>query len=120
MEKRTAKLYQTIKELKQTQLQLVQSEKMSAIGQLIAGIAHEINNPVGCIVGNIEEATNAIKDLTEYLQLCQEKCHTPGSEIEKKASEIDLEFIIEDLPEMLFSMKTGIDRICEYIHKHLI
>lgn len=111
VEKRTAKLYQTIKELKQTQLQLVQSEKMSAIGQLIAGIAHEINNPVGCIVGNIEEATNAIKDLTEYLQLCQEKCHTPGSEIEKKASEIDLEFIIEDLPEMLFSMKTGIDRI---------
>ncbi len=111
VEKRTAKLYQTIKELKQTQLQLVQSEKMSAIGQLIAGIAHEINNPVGCIVGNIEEATNAIKDLTEYLQLCQEKFHTPGSEIERKASEIDLEFLIEDLPKMLFSMKTGIDRI---------
>ena len=111
VEKRTAKLYRAIKELKQTQLQLVQSEKMSAIGQLIAGIAHEINNPVGCIVGNIEEATNAIKDLTEYLQLCQEKCHTPGSEMEQKASEIDLEFIIEDLPKMLFSMKTGIDRI---------
>ncbi|MEG3840951.1 response regulator [Microcoleus sp. herbarium14] len=111
VEKRTAKLYQTIKELKQTQLQLVQSEKMSAIGQLIAGIAHEINNPVGCIVGNIEEATNAIKDLTEYLHLCQEKCHIPGSEIESKALEIDLEFLIEDLPKMLFSMKTGIDRI---------
>ena len=111
VEKRTAKLYHTIKELKQTQLQLVQSEKMSAIGQLIAGIAHEINNPVGCIVGNIEEATNAIKDLTEYLQLCQEKCHIPGSQIEKKASDIDLEFLIEDLPKMLFSMKSGIERI---------
>ena len=111
VKQRTAKLYKTIEELKQTQLHLVQSEKMSAIGQLIAGIAHEINNPVGCIVGNIEEATNAIKDLTEYLQLCQEKCHIPGSEIERKASEIDLEFLIEDLPKMLFSMKTGIDRI---------
>ncbi|MEG3849045.1 response regulator [Microcoleus sp. herbarium19] len=111
VEKRTAKLYQTIKELKQTQLQLVQSEKMSAIGQLIAGIAHEINNPVGCIVGNIEEATNAIKDLTEYLHLCQEKCHISGSEMERKALEIDLEFLIEDLPKMLFSMKTGIERI---------
>ncbi len=111
VEKRTAKLSQTVEELKQTQLQLVQSEKMSAIGQLIAGVAHEINNPVGCIVGNIDEATTAIKDLTEYLQLCMEKCQTPGSEIEKKASEIDLEFIIEDLPKMLFSMKTGIDRI---------
>lgn len=111
VKQRTAKLYKTIEELNQTQLHLVQSEKMSAIGQLIAGIAHEINNPVGCIVGNIEEATNAIKDLTEYLQLCQEKFHTPGSEIERKASEIDLEFLIEDLPKMLFSMKTGIDRI---------
>ena len=67
VKQRTAKLYKTIEELKQTQLHLVQSEKMSAIGQLIAGIAHEINNPVGCIVGNIEEATNTIKDLTEYL-----------------------------------------------------
>lgn len=111
VKQRTAKLYKTIEELKQTQLHLVQSEKMSAIGQLIAGIAHEINNPVGCIVGNIEEANNAIKDLTEYLQLCQEKCHIPGSEIERKASEIDLEFLIEDLPKMLFSMKSGIDRI---------
>ena len=111
VKQRTAKLYKTIEELKQTQLHLVQSEKMSAIGQLIAGIAHEINNPVGCIVGNIEEATNAIKDLTEYLQLCHEKCHIPGSEIERKASEIDLEFLIEDLPKMLFSMKSGIERI---------
>jgi two-component system, NtrC family, sensor kinase len=111
VEKRTAKLYETIEELKQTQLHLVQSEKMSAIGQLIAGIAHEINNPVGCIVGNIQEATNAIKDLTEYLQLCEKECQIPGSEIEKKASDIDLEFLMEDLPKMLFSMKIGIDRI---------
>ncbi len=111
VEKRTAKLYETIEELKQTQLQLVQSEKMSAIGQLIAGIAHEINNPVGCIVGNIQEATNVIQDLTEYLHICQKECQIPGSEIEKKAVEIDLEFLIEDLPKMLFSMKTGIDRI---------
>lgn len=111
VQKRTAKLYQTVEALKQTQLQLVQSEKMSAIGQLIAGVAHEINNPVGCIVGNIEEANNAIEDLSEYLQLCQEKCHTPGSEIERKALEIDLEYLVEDLPKMLFSMKTGIERI---------
>jgi predicted ATPase/signal transduction histidine kinase len=104
-------LEKSLQELQQTQLQLIQSEKMSALGNLVAGVAHEINNPVGFISGNIDEAIAAVKDLTEYLELYHKKFPNPGGEIEKKAEEIDLEYLLEDLPKMLSSMKVGCDRI---------
>ncbi|HAX79693.1 MAG TPA: serine/threonine protein kinase, partial [Cyanobacteria bacterium UBA11372] len=104
-------LEKSLQELQQTQLQLIQSEKMSALGNLVAGVAHEINNPVGFIYGNIDEAIAAVSDITEYLQLYQEKFPNPGEEIEKKAEEIELEYVLEDLPKMLSSMKVGCDRI---------
>jgi signal transduction histidine kinase len=100
-----------LQELQQTQLQLIQSEKMSALGNLVAGVAHEINNPVGFISGNIDEAIAAVKDLTEYLELYHEKFPNPGEEIAEKAEEIELEYLLEDLPKMLSSMKVGCDRI---------
>ncbi|MEG4029818.1 MULTISPECIES: AAA family ATPase [unclassified Microcoleus] len=110
-----ARLYQQAQDyahqVEQSQLQLVQSEKMSALGNLVAGVAHEINNPVGFISGNIHEAIAAVKDLTKYLQVYQEKFPHPGDEIEQIAEELDIEYLVEDLPKMLNSMQIGCDRI---------
>ncbi|MEG4088568.1 AAA family ATPase [Microcoleus sp. Pol12B4] len=110
-----ARLYhqvqQTLNELQQTQMQMIQSEKMSALGNLVAGVAHEINNPVGFIAGNINEAHAGVQDLIDYLRLYQEKFPPSEAELIKKAEEIDLDYLVEDLPKMLSSMKIGCERI---------
>ncbi|MDJ0555494.1 MAG: AAA family ATPase [Microcoleaceae cyanobacterium MO_207.B10] len=110
-----AQLYQqaqqALQDLQQAQLQIVQSEKMSALGNLVAGIAHEINNPVGFISGNINEALASLEDVTEFLQLYQEKFPNPGDEITEKSEELEIEYLLEDLPKMLASMQVGCERI---------
>ncbi|MEG5036647.1 AAA family ATPase [Microcoleus sp. AT3-D2] len=104
-------VHQTLNELQQTQMQMIQSEKMSALGNLVAGVAHEINNPVGFIAGNINEAHAGVQDLIDYLRLYQEKFPPSEAELIKKAEEIDLDYLVEDLPKMLSSMKIGCERI---------
>jgi Signal transduction histidine kinase regulating C4-dicarboxylate transport system len=110
-----ARLYhqvqQTLNELQQAQMQMIQSEKMSALGNLVAGVAHEINNPVGFIAGNLNEVNAGVQDLIDYLRLYQEKFPQPGAEVIEKAEEIDLDYLVEDLPKMLSSMKIGCERI---------
>lgn len=110
-----AQLYQqaklALRDLQQAQLQLVQSEKMSAIGNLVAGVAHEINNPVGFLQGNIEPARDYVADLLGLIELYQQKMPNPDAEIEEEIEAIDLEFIREDLPKLLESMNVGVERI---------
>ena len=112
VQQRTAELTQSVEQLQQTQLQLIQSEKMSTLGQLVAGIGHEINNPIGFIAGscsNIEEYLNDIFSLVELQQ--QKLSDSEDEEIEELIEEIDLEYLKQDLPKLLKSMHQGITRL---------
>ncbi|AFZ25855.1 histidine kinase with GAF domain [Cylindrospermum stagnale PCC 7417] len=106
---------QTLKELQQTQSQLIQSEKMAGLGQLVAGVAHEINNPISFIYGNIPYVTQHTEDLLNLLRLYQENYPQPTGVIQQQAAEMDLDFIADDLPKMLTSMMMGADRIRELV-----
>ncbi|MEG3877332.1 ATP-binding protein, partial [Microcoleus sp. herbarium7] len=108
---KSQQLEQTLQELQTMQLQLVQNEKMSALGNLVAGVAHEINNPVGFLAGNIQPALDSIEDLLGLIDLYQEKYPQIDPEIEDKIETIDLEFVREDLPKLVGSMREGVDRI---------
>ncbi|BAZ15723.1 two-component sensor histidine kinase [Calothrix sp. NIES-4071] len=102
-------------ELKRTQSQLVQSEKMSSLGQLVAGVAHEINNPVNFIYGNITHASNYTEDLLQLLKLYQQEYPEATDKICREINAIDLDFIISDLPKIMSSMKVGSERIREIV-----
>ncbi len=110
-----ARLYQAsqqaLTELKQAQLKIVQSEKMSALGNLVAGVAHEINNPIGFLAGNINPALDYINDLFELINLFQQKFPQLDPDIEAKIATIHLDYIREDLPKLIGSMKEGVKRI---------
>ena len=100
-----------LEKLEATQLQLVQSEKMATLGQLVAGVAHEINNPISFIDININHALGYVKDLIGLVKLYQEQISTPNAQICDYLEEIDFDFLIEDLPKTIASMETGSERI---------
>lgn len=108
-------LEKTLRELQRTQAQLVQTEKMSGLGQMVAGVAHEINNPINFIYGNLAHATQYTKDLLELVQLYEECYPNPVPEIREKREEVDLDFLMEDLPKLLASMELGADRIRQIV-----
>lgn len=112
---RTQQLSQTLVNLKKTQAQLVQTEKMSSLGQMVAGVAHEINNPVNFIYGNISHAQEYTQQLIELVELYQERDRQQDATIQAYIQEIDLDFIKEDIPKLFSSMKVGSERIREIV-----
>lgn len=115
LRQQTQQLEEALKKLQRTQTQMLQSEKMSSLGQLVAGVAHEINNPVNFIYGNIEPARDYIQDLLNLINLYQECYPDPVPIIQSEIAAIDLDFLMTDLPQILSSMKIGADRIRQIV-----
>lgn len=115
VEERTLDLQQALQDLQNAQMQLIQAEKMSALGSLVAGIAHEVNNPVNFIHGNLQHLQVYTQDLLSFIRLYQQQYPQPTPELQAEAERIDFEFICEDLPPLVSSMKLGTERISDIV-----
>jgi PAS domain S-box-containing protein len=111
IQQKSEELAQALHQLQQAQLHIVQSEKMSALGNLVAGVAHEINNPIGCVVGNVNAVQDYARDLLGIIDLYAQKFPEPGAEIEDELETVDLDYVRDDLPKLIKAMKDGGDRI---------
>ena len=107
----TEQLDRALRDLQRTQAQMVQGEKMAGLGQMMAGIAHEINNPVSFVFSNAEPAEEHVSALVELLRHYQQHYPEPVEAVRQKAEEIDVDFIAKDLPKLIGSMKVGATRI---------
>ena len=116
LKQQAAELSITMNQLQQSQLQLIQHEKTSLIGHLIAGVAHEINNPIAFLSGNLEFAQDHTRNLLTLIQLYESALPNPGEEIQTIIDEIELDYVRDDLPELLYSMEDGIQRIQDISH----
>ncbi|MEG4804856.1 PAS domain S-box protein [Microcoleus sp. ARI1-B5] len=108
-------LAKALRDVHKTQSMMVQNEKMVSLGQLVAGVAHEINNPVSFIYGNVMHADDYFQDLLKMLQLYQREYPEPTEAIREEIEEVDLTFLLKDLPKLLTSMKMGAERIRQIV-----
>lgn len=115
LQEKNRQLAQTLQDLQNAQAQLIQSEKMSSLGQMVAGVAHEINNPVSFIYGNLEYAQDYAIELLELVKLYRQQSREAEMEIARKLDEVELDFILADLPKVLRSMKIGAERIRDIV-----
>lgn len=115
LRQKTQELENTLRKLQQTQAQLIHSEKMSSLGQTVAGVAHEINNPVNFIYGNLSYVNDYTQDLLDLIQVYQEEYPQPSLRIIEKSEAIELDYLRDDLPKILASMKVGADRIRDIV-----
>ncbi|MGK7926686.1 MAG: response regulator [Spirulina sp.] len=115
VQERTAKLSHALEDLRSAQLQLVQAEKMSSLGQLVAGVAHEINNPVNFIHGNIGHLKEYIESIISFLNLYQACYPEENAKIEDLREDLDVDFLIDDIPKIMASMKLGVKRIRQIV-----
>lgn len=112
---RTQELHQALHKLQISQASLIQTEKMSSLGQMVAGVAHEINNPVNFIYGNLDYAKNYVQDLLGLIHLYQQQYPNPTPEILDQIEAIELDFLASDLHKILSSMKMGAERIRDIV-----
>ncbi|HSF72926.1 MAG TPA: ATP-binding protein, partial [Microcoleus sp.] len=112
---KTAHLKTAMSELKRAQTQLVQSERMSSLGQLVSAVAYEVTNPINFIYGNLSYANEYSQKMINLLQLYDQHYPSPSPEIQAEIEAVELEFIVEDLPKLLGSMKVGANRIREIV-----
>ncbi len=115
LQAKTEALAQALQELQKNQAQMVQSEKMSSLGQLVAGIAHEINNPVNFIYGNLTYTEQYTQDLIRLITAYQAELPNPSEDLQEAVEEIDVEYLKADLPKLVKSMQVGADRIREIV-----
>ncbi|OUL20816.1 histidine kinase [Nostoc sp. RF31YmG] len=111
LQQKSLDLQQALNDLQNAQLQIVQSEKMSALGNLVAGVAHEMNNPLGFIAASLKQAKPTVADIVEHLKLYQESLPNPSDEILNHAEEIDLDYTLEDLPKTIDAMVMASERL---------
>ncbi|MEH2357550.1 ATP-binding sensor histidine kinase [Nostoc sp.] len=111
LQQKSLDLQQALNDLQNAQLQIVQSEKMSALGNLVAGVAHEMNNPLGFIAASLKQAKPTVADIVEHLKLYQESFPHKNHEIKNHAEEIDLDYSLEDLPKIIDAMSMACDRL---------
>lgn len=113
--KNDRQLQQALSDLDFAKERLIQAEKFSTLGQMVSGIAHEINNPVSFVKGNVSHVADYAQDLIDLLELYSEEYPDPSSTIQDRIEEIDLEFLLEDLPQVIESMKSGTERIRQLV-----
>ncbi|MCU0541609.1 MAG: response regulator [Oscillatoriaceae cyanobacterium Prado104] len=112
---KSQQLEQALAELKRTQAQLIQTEKLSSLGQMVAGVAHEINNPISFIYGNITPARRYFQELVDLIEIYQKNYPKPAPEIAGALEEIELDYLLKDFPKLMDSMQVGADRIRQIV-----